>query len=170
MSHVKPPKTVFVCQECGGQQPKWVGRCPDCGAWNSLVEEQAAPQTAPAAANHRYGLVSGGRIRQALQRYSDVRRAADFLGHRTSSIASSAAASSPVRSCCSAASRASENPRCCCRWPRTLRATSVRFFTARARSPSTRSSCAASGCRSIAHRCISSPKPASSASSKRSSG
>ena len=80
-SHVKPPKTVFVCQECGGQQPKWVGRCPDCGAWNSLVEEQPAPQTAPAAASHRYGLVSG-RIGQALQRHTDLRRAADTLWHR----------------------------------------------------------------------------------------
>jgi DNA repair protein RadA/Sms len=66
---VKPPKTVFVCQECGGQQPKWVGRCPDCGAWNSLVEEQPAPQTAPAAANHRYGLVSGG---ASARLYSDI--------------------------------------------------------------------------------------------------
>ena len=66
---VKPPKTVFVCQECGGQQPKWVGRCPDCGAWNSLVEEQPAPQTAPAAANHRYGLASGG---ASAKLYSDI--------------------------------------------------------------------------------------------------
>lgn len=31
-------KTVYVCQECGGSQPKWMGRCPDCGEWNTLVE------------------------------------------------------------------------------------------------------------------------------------
>jgi DNA repair protein RadA/Sms len=37
-----------------------MGRCAECGAWNSLVEEQAAPQAAPAAANHRYSLLSGG--------------------------------------------------------------------------------------------------------------
>jgi len=55
---VTAKKPVFVCQECGGQQQKWLGRCPDCGAWNSLVEEQAAPQMAPV--NHRYGLVAGG--------------------------------------------------------------------------------------------------------------
>ena len=30
---MKPPKTVFVCQECGAQSPKWLGRCADCGAW-----------------------------------------------------------------------------------------------------------------------------------------
>ena len=37
-------KTVFACQECGAQSPKWLGRCPECGAWNSLVEERPAPQ------------------------------------------------------------------------------------------------------------------------------
>ncbi len=32
-------KTVFVCQECGSQAPRWVGKCPNCDAWNSYVEE-----------------------------------------------------------------------------------------------------------------------------------
>ena len=32
-------KTKFVCRECGHQQVKWGGRCPQCNAWNSLVEE-----------------------------------------------------------------------------------------------------------------------------------
>ena len=36
-------KTLFLCQECGSQSSKWLGRCPDCGAWNSLVEERPAP-------------------------------------------------------------------------------------------------------------------------------
>ncbi|WP_305042271.1 DNA repair protein RadA, partial [Geoalkalibacter sp.] len=36
-------KTVFTCQQCGCQSPKWLGRCTDCGAWNSLVEEKLAP-------------------------------------------------------------------------------------------------------------------------------
>lgn len=40
-------KTIFVCQECGSQSPRWVGRCPDCGAWNSLVEEVFRPTAAP---------------------------------------------------------------------------------------------------------------------------
>jgi DNA repair protein RadA/Sms len=35
-------KTVYVCESCGGQQPKWQGQCPDCGAWNTL-SEGAAP-------------------------------------------------------------------------------------------------------------------------------
>nr|WP_246517396.1 DNA repair protein RadA [Clostridium aciditolerans] len=32
-------KTTFVCQECGYESPKWLGKCPNCSTWNSLVEE-----------------------------------------------------------------------------------------------------------------------------------
>jgi DNA repair protein RadA/Sms len=49
---MKPAKTVFVCQECGAQAPKWMGRCAECGAWNSLVEER--PAEPAAGGNHRY--------------------------------------------------------------------------------------------------------------------
>src|SRR5512138_2119202 len=35
--------TLFVCQGCGAAATKWLGRCPDCGAWGSLVEEAAGP-------------------------------------------------------------------------------------------------------------------------------
>jgi DNA repair protein RadA/Sms len=31
-------KAVYVCEACAGMQPKWQGQCPDCGAWNTLVE------------------------------------------------------------------------------------------------------------------------------------
>lgn len=44
-------KTVFYCTECGNESAKWAGRCPSCGAWNSIVE-QAAPKT-PAAGKGR---------------------------------------------------------------------------------------------------------------------
>jgi DNA repair protein RadA/Sms len=42
-------KSVFVCQECGGSFPKWMGKCPDCGSWNSLVEEKISrkPRSTP---------------------------------------------------------------------------------------------------------------------------
>jgi DNA repair protein RadA/Sms len=42
MAKSKAHKIVYVCQQCGSQQPKWMGKCPDCGEWNSLVEEKAA--------------------------------------------------------------------------------------------------------------------------------
>jgi DNA repair protein RadA/Sms len=37
----KPPETIFACQNCGHQSRKWLGKCPECGEWNSLVEERA---------------------------------------------------------------------------------------------------------------------------------
>ncbi len=33
-------KTLFVCQQCGAQSPRWVGKCPNCESWNSYVEER----------------------------------------------------------------------------------------------------------------------------------
>ncbi|MGE3918760.1 MAG: DNA repair protein RadA, partial [Hyphomicrobiaceae bacterium] len=35
----KPARSSFVCQNCGGLSPKWVGKCPHCSEWNTLVEE-----------------------------------------------------------------------------------------------------------------------------------
>jgi len=32
-------RTKFVCSECGSESPKWMGKCPECGQWNTLVEE-----------------------------------------------------------------------------------------------------------------------------------
>ena len=43
-------KTRYVCQECGSAQPKWMGRCPDCGEWNTLVET-VEETTRPGAAS-----------------------------------------------------------------------------------------------------------------------
>jgi len=49
----KRPSTIFVCQECGAQSPKWLGRCADCGAWNSFVEERPV-EAGAGAGGHRY--------------------------------------------------------------------------------------------------------------------
>ncbi len=42
--------TVFACQTCGAQSSKWLGRCPECGQWNSYVEEVRAEPVRPAPA------------------------------------------------------------------------------------------------------------------------
>ncbi len=39
-------KSVYVCSECGSETPKWLGKCPGCGAWNTLTEELRLPQSA----------------------------------------------------------------------------------------------------------------------------
>ena len=32
-------KTVYICSNCGQDSPKWIGKCPSCGEWNTYVEE-----------------------------------------------------------------------------------------------------------------------------------
>ncbi len=39
-------KSVFICQECGYRSAGWLGRCPDCSSWNSLIEETEGPVSA----------------------------------------------------------------------------------------------------------------------------
>jgi len=48
-------KTMFFCQECGGESVRWMGKCPHCGAWNSLVEEKIHEES-PAAKPGRVSL------------------------------------------------------------------------------------------------------------------
>ncbi len=48
-------KSVWVCQNCGAESPKWVGRCPVCGEWNTYVEERISK---PAAGHTQRGVVS----------------------------------------------------------------------------------------------------------------
>ena len=38
-------KTMYVCSQCGYETPRWLGRCPDCGSWNTLEEQQAASES-----------------------------------------------------------------------------------------------------------------------------
>jgi DNA repair protein RadA/Sms len=60
---VAKDKTQFTCRECGGTSPRWLGKCPHCGAWNSLDETVAEPS----------GLGAGGKNRfQALTRTQPV--------------------------------------------------------------------------------------------------
>jgi DNA repair protein RadA/Sms len=67
---MKAPKTVFVCQECGAQAPKWLGKCEDCGKWNTFVEERPQdPAAAAAATGHRYALSSA----TSAQLYADIK-------------------------------------------------------------------------------------------------
>ena len=49
------PKRLYACQACGSSQTRWQGQCPDCGEWNTLVEE--APQT---VFSQKHDLGSGG--------------------------------------------------------------------------------------------------------------
>lgn len=61
----KKAKTVWVCQECGNESPKWTGQCV-CGAWNSMVEEKI-PEVSSANDTRRRAVPrAGGRIRPSV--------------------------------------------------------------------------------------------------------
>ncbi|MFC4075448.1 DNA repair protein RadA [Salinithrix halophila] len=49
-------KTKFACQQCGYETPKWMGRCPGCGQWNTLVEERQAAASGPVQAKSRVSM------------------------------------------------------------------------------------------------------------------
>ncbi|MBI4363864.1 MAG: DNA repair protein RadA [Candidatus Latescibacteria bacterium] len=58
------PHPVFLCSACGNESPKWFGRCPHCGAWNTAVEETA--KAAPRGPGRGYGAGEGSAVPQRL--------------------------------------------------------------------------------------------------------
>src|SRR5688500_9524892 len=54
---MKPSKSIYCCSQCGSQSQKWLGRCPDCGEWNTFVEERTE---APGVERRAVGPVLGG--------------------------------------------------------------------------------------------------------------
>lgn len=59
----KKAKTVFVCQECGFESPKWQGQCI-CGAWNSFVEEKVIPAADSTDKRRRSGMAGIGETKK----------------------------------------------------------------------------------------------------------
>lgn len=64
-------KTVYTCTECGGVEPKWQGQCPNCQAWNTLVETIAETSSASAIASRYAPLAETA----GLQKLADVEAA-----------------------------------------------------------------------------------------------
>lgn len=60
-------KTVYVCSNCGADSPKWVGKCPNCGEWNTYVEEIVATKE-PSAKRIIPGITEMGKVRPVLLR------------------------------------------------------------------------------------------------------
>ncbi len=52
-------KSVFTCQTCGHQSAKWLGKCPDCGSWNTFAEEDYSPPAAKGQSLRRYNMAPG---------------------------------------------------------------------------------------------------------------
>ncbi len=54
---MKTVKSIFVCEECGAQSPKWLGKCPHCGKWNTMIEQEVTPE--PTRAARRTSMATG---------------------------------------------------------------------------------------------------------------
>lgn len=61
-------KTVYVCSHCGADSPKWLGKCPNCGEWNTYVEEVVAKEVPSAKRLVPSGLSERGQARPVLLR------------------------------------------------------------------------------------------------------
>ena len=64
------PKTVFFCNECGNETPKWQGKCPSCGAWNTLQEHIERP-IAPGRGKNSTAIGGAAKPKTILQIDSD---------------------------------------------------------------------------------------------------
>jgi DNA repair protein RadA/Sms len=57
-------KTVFICRSCGTESPKWIGKCPSCGEWNTFIEEVVVKNSAAAANPFSTGNASPVRLHE----------------------------------------------------------------------------------------------------------
>ena len=63
-------KTIYVCSNCGESSPRWMGRCPSCGAWNTMVEDVVVPE--PKASARRASARPSGVTSITARRLSEV--------------------------------------------------------------------------------------------------
>ena len=66
-------KSVFFCTECGNETPKWAGRCPSCGAWNTLVEQSISDTAKAKSGGHSRALRAKARPIGELDTAQEIR-------------------------------------------------------------------------------------------------
>src|SRR5450759_3052672 len=76
-------RTKYICQQCGGEQSKWMGKCPDCGTWNTLEEVVDVPQISARrqSLNDNGALAQGTRIPVALPQLTPLAQARISVGY-----------------------------------------------------------------------------------------
>ena len=157
----------YVCQSCGAVSSKWQGKCPACGAWNSL--EPGGQRDQPRRPGWAQGQAQGqGGPDRKPCRGRDSRCGASSPAS-ASSTARRATALRKARRCCSAASPASASRRSSSRRRLPSQTKAIARSISRARRPPAKSACARRGLASPRRRSGLPPKPASSASSQPSS-
>ena len=73
-------KIAYVCSNCGQESPKWIGKCPACGQWNTFKEIKVAPSAPPKMGGARGGLASGS-ISQTAASAGRILRLRDISDH-----------------------------------------------------------------------------------------
>ncbi len=73
-------KTMYVCENCGQESAKWIGKCPACGQWNTFKEIKVATSSAKSGES-RKGLVKGSSIQQAAAGSGRVLRLSEISAH-----------------------------------------------------------------------------------------
>ncbi|MBK1620091.1 DNA repair protein RadA [Lamprobacter modestohalophilus] len=71
----KKSRSVYVCNSCGAQSPKWSGRCTDCGAWNSIEQGVLPPKTQTRPGGGGYAGAAGNAARadlSAIHRLAEI--------------------------------------------------------------------------------------------------
>ena len=68
-------KTVYICTECGYESPKWYGKCPECGEWNTFSEDVRSDE--PPSKQKTAGIISDGDC-SAVESINDVEIADEY--------------------------------------------------------------------------------------------
>ena len=77
-------KTMYVCSNCGQESPKWIGKCPSCGQWNTFKEIKIASSSissSPKLGEVRRGLIKGTDIQSSAAGVGRVLRLKDISAH-----------------------------------------------------------------------------------------
>ena len=76
-------KTAYVCSNCGQESPKWIGKCPSCGQWNTFKEIKVAPSSPKSGGmpGGRGGLTNGYSIQTSAASAGRVLRLRDISNH-----------------------------------------------------------------------------------------
>ena len=74
MPSMKEPKlkTIYVCSQCGETSPRWMGRCPSCGSWNTMHEDVVAETPKPGSPAARSAPRQEGVTSLSARRLADI--------------------------------------------------------------------------------------------------
>ena len=74
-------KIAYVCSNCGQESPKWIGKCPACGQWNTFKEIKVSPTSPPKFGGAKSGLSSGSSAQSAALHVGKALRLREISNH-----------------------------------------------------------------------------------------